>query len=86
VPEAALDPELSSHSLRLRLASRLHEAADIGSITDLEALAQELVAGDAGEAALGQRIARLTAQFDFEGLTEMASRLVGERSTPGVHG
>ena len=51
---------------------RLTEAAGIGSVTDLEALAQELVAGDAGEAALGQRIARMTAQFDFDGLTDMA--------------
>jgi hypothetical protein len=81
-----MDPELSSHGLRLQLASRLHEAAGIGSVTDLEALAQELVAGDAGEAALGQKIARLTAQFDFDGLTEMAQRLAGERSAPGVHG
>ena len=60
------------HSLRLRLAVRLHEAAGIGSVTDLEALAQELAVGDAGEAALGRRIARLAAQFDFDGLRELA--------------
>ena len=72
---------LSSTSLRLRLALRLQEAAGIGSVTDLEALAQELVAGDAGEAALGQRIARMTAQFDFDGLTDLARRLAGERSS-----
>jgi len=83
-PEAPADPDLSSTSLRLRLAVRLKEAAGIGSVTDLEALAQELVAGDAGEAALGQRIARMTAQFDFDGLTDMARRLAGERSSTGV--
>ena len=83
-PEAPADPELSSNSLRLRLALRLQEAAGIGSVTDLEALAQELVAGDAGEAALGQRIARMTAQFDFDGLTDMAQRLAGERSASSV--
>ena len=82
--EAPADPELSSNSLRLRLALRLQEAAGIGSVTDLEALAQELVAGDAGEAALGQRIARMTAQFDFDGLTDMAQRLAGERSASSV--
>jgi PAS domain S-box-containing protein len=83
-PEAPSDPDLSSNSLRLRLAARLHDAAGIGSVTDLEALAQELVAGDAGEAAIGQRIARMTAQFDFEGLIDLARRLAGERSATGV--
>jgi hypothetical protein len=65
------------------LARRLHDAAGIGSVTDLEALAQELVAGDEGEAALGQRIARLTAQFDFEGLKQAANRLLGGRGETG---
>ena len=83
-PAAPSDPELSSNSLRLRLAMRLHEAAGIGNVTDLEALAQELVAGDAGEAAIGQRIARMTAQFDFDGLADLARRLAGERSATGV--
>ncbi len=84
-PPAPSDPELSSHSLRLRLAVRLQQAAGIGSVTDLEALAQELVSGDAGEAALGHRIARMTAQFDFDELTDLARRLAGEGSAPGVH-
>jgi PAS domain S-box-containing protein len=81
-PEVPEDPELSDHSRRVGLARRLHEAAGIGSVTDLEALAQELVAGDEGEAALGQRIARLTAQFDFEGLKQAANRLLGGRGEP----
>ncbi|MCC7241931.1 MAG: PAS domain S-box protein [Acidobacteria bacterium] len=76
-PEPPREPELSDHSRRVDLARRLHEAASIGSVTDIEALAQELVAGDDGEAALGQRIARLNAQFDFEGLADLAHRLLG---------
>jgi PAS domain S-box-containing protein len=83
-PEPPREPELSDHSRRLGLARRLHEAAGIGSVTDLEALAQELVAGDEGEAALGQRIARLTAQFDFEGLKQAANRLLGGGESGGL--
>jgi len=82
-PETPAEPELSDHSRRVGLARRLHEAAAIGSITDLEALAQELVAGDESEAALGHRIARLASQFDFEGLKKTADRLLGAREEPG---
>jgi signal transduction histidine kinase/CheY-like chemotaxis protein len=71
------EPELSDHSRRLALALRLHEAAVIGSITDLEALAQELAVGDPGEAGLGRHIARLAAQFDFDELLALAARLAG---------
>lgn len=81
-PEVPDEPELSDHSRRVGLARRLHDAAGIGSVTDLEALAQELVAGDESEAALGHRIARLTAQFDFEGLRKAADRLLGRRREP----
>ena len=56
---ARAEPELSDHSRRVALALRLHEAAAIGSVTDLEALAQELAVGDPGEAGLGRQIARL---------------------------
>lgn len=81
-PAAPDEPELSDHSRRVGLARRLHEAAEIGSVTDLEALAQELVAGDAGEAVLGHRIARLTARFDFEGLKKAAGKLLGGPREP----
>ena len=43
------------HSRRVALARRLHEAAAIGDVTDLEALAQELAAGDPAEAGLGRQ-------------------------------
>jgi PAS domain S-box-containing protein len=72
------EPELSDHSRRVALALRLHEAAAIGSVTDLEALAQELAVGDPGEAGLGRQIARLAGQFDFDELRALAGRLAGD--------
>ncbi len=73
-------PALSSLSRQVGIARRLQEAAAIGSVTDLEALAQELVAGESAEAALGHRIARLTGQFDFDGLRNLAHGLIGDGS------
>jgi CheY-like chemotaxis protein len=83
-PERApvAEPELSDHSRRVALALRLHEAASIGSVTDLEALAQELAVGDPGEAGLGRQIARLAGQFDFDELRALAGRLAGDGGTP----
>jgi CheY-like chemotaxis protein len=72
------EPELSDHSRRVALALRLHEAASIGSVTELEALAQELAVGDPAEAGIGRHIARLTGQFDFDALLALASRLAGD--------
>jgi PAS domain S-box-containing protein len=69
------EPVLSDHSRRVQLALRLSDAAAIGSVTDLEALAQELAVGDPGEAGLGRQIARLAAQFDFDELRALAARL-----------
>jgi len=76
----AEEPEVSDHSRRMALALRLHDAAAIGSVTDLEALAQELAVGDPAEAGLGRTIARLAAQFDFDELRGLARRLAGEAS------
>jgi CheY-like chemotaxis protein len=76
--DSVAEPELSDHARRVTLAVRLHDAAAIGSITDLEALAQELAVGDPGEANLGRQIAKLAAQFEFDELRTLASRLAGE--------
>jgi CheY-like chemotaxis protein len=76
-PESIEEPVLSDHSRRVQLALRLHDAAAIGSVTDLEALAQELAVGEPGEAGLGRQIARLAAQFDFDELRALAERLAG---------
>jgi CheY-like chemotaxis protein len=57
------------------VSKRLADAVAIGSVTDLEALAQELLAGPPQDAALGSRLARLVANFDFEGLRALSESL-----------
>jgi PAS domain S-box-containing protein len=74
------EPHASDTTRRLGLARRIHELAGIGSVTDLEALAQHIVSSEPADAAIGQRIARLVAAFDFDGLRELANRLAGEES------
>jgi PAS domain S-box-containing protein len=57
------------------LAGRLREAAAIGSVADLDAIADELSsAGDAPNS-LGRRIAALTAAFDYDALLRLAASL-----------
>jgi len=58
-----------------RLAARLREAVAIGAVTDLEAIAAVLIRGSEAEAAVGQRLARLAANFDFEGVRELSASL-----------
>jgi CheY-like chemotaxis protein len=76
-----LDVNLASGKRRLEVAARLLDAVTIGDVTQLEGLAQELVAGDAAEAALGHRMARLVTQFDFDGLRELAGTLTVAEGT-----
>jgi len=69
------EPVLGELPGRARLAARLSDAATVGSITDLEALARELAAGGPIEAALARRINRLLSAFDFDGLRALAASL-----------
>jgi PAS domain S-box-containing protein len=64
------------------IARRLSEAVTIGSVTDLELLGQELMAGTPSQAALGARLARLVADFDFDGLRELSDALTGSVEAP----
>jgi signal transduction histidine kinase/CheY-like chemotaxis protein len=57
------------------LAGRLREAVEIGAITDLQAIADTLAAGDESDTALGRRIERLAANVDFAGVQELAASL-----------
>ena len=69
------DVRLGDSARDAKLAARLHEAVAIGGVSDLEAIAQELSSGDEAEQALSQRIARLVAGFDFDGVRELAVSL-----------
>src|SRR5262249_16733966 len=63
-PRADASPEdldLSKTARRGEIAKRLRQAIANGDVTDLEALAEELVVGEADQSALGQRVARLVA-------------------------
>jgi CheY-like chemotaxis protein len=72
--------ELPAGSWRAPVAARLREAVAIGDVTSLEALVRELTGGTPPEAALGQRITRLVAEFDFDGLRDLAASLSTEKA------
>jgi PAS domain S-box-containing protein len=76
-------PAESVHDVtdRLAIAGRVAAAIEVGDVTDLERLVQELSSGSSTEAALGQRIARHTAAFDFDGLRDLATALGDGRSS-----
>jgi PAS domain S-box-containing protein len=57
------------------VALRLRDAVAVGDVTAIQALARRLMAGDAGEAAVGERINRLAMNFDFEALGRLADSL-----------
>jgi PAS domain S-box-containing protein len=57
------------------IGKRLEEAAAIGSIADLDAIAVELGKGSATDAKIGSRIARLRAKFDFVAVAQLAESL-----------
>jgi CheY-like chemotaxis protein len=60
---------------RSAVAERLREAAGIGDVTGIHALARTLLAGNAAEAAVGEQITRLASNFDFGGLEALARSL-----------
>src|SRR5687768_8390697 len=59
------------------LAARLRDAVSIGAIGDLHAIANELASGDEVDAAIGRRLGRLAAEFDFAGVAALADSLAG---------
>ena len=67
--------ELHDPVRRAAVQRRLADALTIGSVTDLEHLAGELGDGSADEVAVGQQIARLASDFDFEGLQRLNDAL-----------
>jgi PAS domain S-box-containing protein len=73
--DGVAEPAISVTPKHTALAAQLREAVAIGAVTDLHALANELAAGDEGDAALGRRLARLAADFDFAGVAELADAL-----------
>lgn len=82
-PAGEPEPEVDLPDGRGRaIAARLADALALGDVTDLERFAGELETGPAGEAAIAERIRRLAAGFDFDGLRGLSERLAarGERT------
>ena len=69
------DRHLTDVNRRVDVATRLRNAVDLGDVGALQALARELIGGKPAEAAMGERINRLTMSFDFAGLSELADSL-----------
>jgi PAS domain S-box-containing protein len=59
----------------VQIGKRLHEAASIGNVSELESIALELPTLGGGEATLGTHIGRLTSAFDFPALLKLAERI-----------
>jgi PAS domain S-box-containing protein len=79
-PVAAL--ALPAGPARTGIADRLRAATAIGDVTDLQNLAQDLVGGDPEQSLLGQRIAQLVSDFDFDALRDVAATLSADTSEP----
>jgi hypothetical protein len=65
------DPE--SEAALAAVADRLREAASIGSISDLHAIAQELIAGNKHQTWLAYHIIRLANHFEFDAIERLAA-------------
>jgi CheY-like chemotaxis protein len=75
VDPSAGEPRLIDVTRRVEVATRLRNAVALGDVSDIQELAQVLMAGDTAEAAFGERINRLAMNFDFGGLNELADSL-----------
>jgi two-component system sensor histidine kinase/response regulator len=82
---AAASFALPDPAQRSAIAARLHEALAIGAVADLESLARELAGGSLPEQALGRQLARMTGEFDFDGLASLARALASPAETSGGH-
>ena len=63
---------------RAEVAARLRDAVSLGDVSDIHRLAEHLMRGTTGEAAVGERINRLVTEFDFSGLTGLADSLTSQ--------
>jgi PAS domain S-box-containing protein len=73
--EPAAEAAPLTGSRRGQIGFRLREAVALGDVTAIQELARTLMAGDTGEAVVGERINRLATSFDFEALGQLADSL-----------
>ena len=72
---AGADAAIGQTERHAGVSARLLDAVAIGAVSDLQAIADELSAGDDLDAALGRRVARLVTSFDFDGVRDLAASL-----------
>jgi HPt (histidine-containing phosphotransfer) domain-containing protein len=71
-------PELcedATISLPPDIAKRIRDAADMGDVTQLKTIAEELTSQTAVLAPVAQKIIHLAEDFDFDGITKWATEL-----------
>ncbi|HEY1304690.1 MAG TPA: ATP-binding protein [Vicinamibacterales bacterium] len=72
---ASADTDLKAFDRRAEVGTRLRAAIALGDVGDIQNLARHLLQGSAAEAAVGERVQRLVAHFDFDGLRELVDSL-----------
>jgi CheY-like chemotaxis protein len=78
VSSRSAEPEMAAGvraPARQGVVVRLRDAVELGAVTDLETLAQELMGGEGADPALGRQIAAMVQSFDFEGLRALATAI-----------
>jgi PAS domain S-box-containing protein len=74
-PLPARGADLNRFDRGAEVGARLRGAIALGDVGDIQDLARHLLSGSAAEAAIGDRIQRLVAHFDFDGLRELVDSL-----------
>jgi len=67
--------DVASLDGRVEIGGRLRTAISLGDVSAIQGLARHLMNGTTTEAAVGERINRLMANFDFDGLSELVDSL-----------
>jgi hypothetical protein len=74
-PLPARDADQNRFDRGAEVGARLRGAIALGDVGDIQDLARHMLSGSAAEAAIGDRIQRLVAHFDFDGLRELVDSL-----------
>ncbi len=80
-PKAPIEEQKLPPEVAREVANRLREAAELGNSSELTAVDIERTERTDSLPRYGKEIARLTKDFDFEGLSHLAKTLV-ETATP----
>ena len=57
------------------MSERLQDAAEMGNVSDLKAIAKELIAESDTYAGISEKITQLAENFDFDGLIQLSGEL-----------